>query len=224
VVAVDAAAFGVSLVALAVLNVPPTAPAMRSPWRDLANGWQQFRMQTWLWPTTVQFALFNLLTWALFLLIGPILARQYMGGARLAKHRRGDGVRLGRGRAGPAQATAASAARHRSHRQLGIRGACLLLSLHLPVYAVALGACAAGVGSAMFGTYWTTVMQRQVPEEMLARMHSAQPVSWSSGRSRGRSDPARCLESPRPTRLVFEARLSGASRARKPVPEGLVIL
>jgi hypothetical protein len=52
----------------------------------------------------------------------------------------------------------------------GYPAPCLLLSLHLPVYGVALGACTAGVGSAMFGTYRTTVIQRQVPEEMLARV------------------------------------------------------
>src|SRR5260221_14440943 len=47
---------------------------------------------------------------------------------------------------------------------------CLMLFLHLPVYAVAAGACVAGVGSAVSSTYWTTVLQRRVPQEMLARV------------------------------------------------------
>src|SRR5262249_8073496 len=82
VIAVDAATFGVSLISLAVLNIPRAAPALHSPWRDLADGWHLFRAQAWLWVTTVQFALFNLLTWAPYLLVGPILAREYLGGAR----------------------------------------------------------------------------------------------------------------------------------------------
>jgi len=32
--------------------------------------------------TTIQFALFNLFSWAPYLLLGPILARDYLGGAR----------------------------------------------------------------------------------------------------------------------------------------------
>jgi hypothetical protein len=44
-----------------------------------------------------------------------------------------------------------------------------MLCLHLPVLAVAAGAFLAGAGSATFGTYFSTVMPRRVPEEMLAR-------------------------------------------------------
>jgi hypothetical protein len=36
----------------------------------------------WLWMTTLQFAPFNLITWGPYLLLGPVLARAYLGGAR----------------------------------------------------------------------------------------------------------------------------------------------
>jgi hypothetical protein len=173
VIAVDAATFGVSLISLAVLSIPGTAPAMRSPWRDLADGWHDFRAQAWLWVTTVQFALFNLLTWAPYLLLGPVLARQYLGGASAW------GTVMAAMALGSVLTGLALVGR-RPRRPLvvavvgsyGYGLPCLLLSLHLPVYAVALGACAAGAGSAMFGTYWTTVMQRRVPHEMLARVNA----------------------------------------------------
>jgi len=71
VIAVDAATSGVSLL----------SPRPRSPWRDLAEGWREFRAQRWLCVITVQFALFNVLTWAPYLLLGPLLARRYLGGA-----------------------------------------------------------------------------------------------------------------------------------------------
>lgn len=171
VIAADAATFGVSLISLAVLNVPKIAPAARSPWRDLADGWHQFRAQAWLSVTTVQFALFNLLTWAPYLLLGPIMAREYLGGAR-AWGTVVAAMALG------SVLTGLALVGRRPRRPLvvavvgsyGYGLPCLLLALHLPVYAVALGACAAGMGSALFGTYWTTVMQRQVPQEMLARV------------------------------------------------------
>jgi len=47
---------------------------------------------------------------------------------------------------------------------------CLLLALHAPAYGVAAGALAAGAGSAVFNTFSTTVLQQQVPPEMLARV------------------------------------------------------
>jgi len=65
VIAVDAAGFGASVVALARLRVPPAGQPAHSPWRDLTESWALFRSQTWLWVTTLQFALSNLLTWAL---------------------------------------------------------------------------------------------------------------------------------------------------------------
>jgi hypothetical protein len=171
VIAADAATFGVSLISLAVLNVPQIAPAARSPWRDLADGWHQFSAQAWLSVTTIQFALFNLLTWAPYLLLGPIMAREYLGGAR-AWGTVVAAMALG------SVLTGLALVGRRPRRPLvvavvgsyGYGLPCLLLALHLPVYAVALGACAAGMGSALFGTYWTTVMQRQVPQEMLARV------------------------------------------------------
>jgi hypothetical protein len=46
---------------------------------------------------------------------------------------------------------------------------CLLLALRAPLPLVAAGALAAGSGSAVFGTYWTTVMQQRVAPELLGR-------------------------------------------------------
>ena len=54
----------------------------------------------------------------------------------------------------------------------GYAAPCLMLSLHLPVYAVAVGASAAGAGSAIFSTYFATVQQQRVPAEALARVTS----------------------------------------------------
>jgi MFS family permease len=171
VIAVDAATFGVSLISLSLLRVPAIRPATHSAWRDFTEGWHQFRAQTWLWVVTVQFALFNLLTWAPFLLLGPLLARAYLGGARAW------GIVTAAMALGSVLAGLALVGR-KPRRPLivavigsyGYAAPCLMLSLHLPVYAVAAGACAAGAGSAIFGTYFSTVQQQRVPAEALARV------------------------------------------------------
>jgi MFS family permease len=170
VIAADAVTFGVSVLSLALLQIPPASPATQSPWRDLADGWAQFRGQTWLWLTTVQFALFNLLTWAPYLLLGPILARQYLGGAGAW------GVILA-AYAGGSVLTGLALVGRRPQRPLTVAIAgtfgyalpCLLLALRAPLLPVAAAALAAGCGSAVFGTYWTTVMQQRIAPELLGR-------------------------------------------------------
>jgi MFS family permease len=171
VIAIDAASFGISLLSLALLRVPAIRPPTRSPWRDFIEGWQEFRAQTWLAVITVQFALFNLLTWAPFLLLGPLLAHEYLGGAR-AWGTVTAAMALG------SVLTGLALVGRRPRRPLvaavigsyGYAAPCLMLSLHLPLFAVAAGACAAGAGSATFSTYFATVQQQRVPAEALARV------------------------------------------------------
>lgn len=170
VVALDATSFGVSVVSLAVVRVAPGRRPAQSPWRDLIDGWTVFRSQTWLWLTTAQFALFNLLTWAPYLLLGPILARQYLGGA-------GAWGVIAASIAVGSVLTGLALVGRRPRRPLivavtgtfGYALPCLTLALHAPLVVVAVAALAAGCGSAIFGTYWMTVMQQRVAPELLSR-------------------------------------------------------
>jgi Transmembrane secretion effector len=171
VIACDAASFAVSVGCLARLTVPPVSQAHQSPLRDFADGWAVFRSQTWLWVTTLQFTLFNLFSWAPYLLLGPILARQYLGGAKgwgiiAASYAAGSvlcGVALvGRRPARPLLVAAIGT--------LGYPVPPLLLALHAPIYLVAPGALAAGTGSAVAVTYLSTVTQQRVPRSMLGRV------------------------------------------------------
>ena len=170
VIALDAASFGVSVLSLALLTIPAASPPTQSPWRDLADGWAQFRGQAWLWLTTVQFALFNLFTWAPYLLLGPILARQYLGGA-------GAWGAIAAAYAGGSVLAGLALVGRRPRRPLvvavvgtfGYALPCLLLALRAPLLPVIAAAAAAGCGSAVFGTFWTTVMQQRVAPELLGR-------------------------------------------------------
>jgi MFS family permease len=171
VIALDAASYGASVLALSLLRLPAAGRSRRSPLRDLADGWSQFRSHTWLWVTTVQFALFNLITWAPLLLLGPVLAKDYLGGARAW------GIIVAALAAGSILAGALLVGRRpRRPLVIGVIGTfgfplpCLLLALHGPAYGVAAAALAAGAGSTVFSTFFTTVLQQQVPPEMLARV------------------------------------------------------
>ena len=170
VISLDAASFGISVLSLTLIRVPPARAATQSPWRDLADGWAVFRSQTWLWLTTAQFALFNLLTWAPYLLLGPILARQYLGGASAW------GV-IAAAIAGGSALTGLALVGRRPRRPLvvavigtfGYALPCLALALRAPLPVVAVAALAAGCGSELFGTFWMTVMQQRVAPDLLAR-------------------------------------------------------
>jgi hypothetical protein len=173
VIAIDAGTYGASMLALGLLAVPASQGARRSPRRDLADGWALFTSQTWLWVTTVQFALFNLFTWAPYLLLGPVLAHEYLGGARAW------GAILAAS-AAAAIVTGLALIGRRPRRLLtaaalgtfGYPVPCLMLALHAPVYAVAAGAAVAGAGSTVFATFCSTAMQQRIAPEALARVNA----------------------------------------------------
>jgi MFS family permease len=172
VVAVDAASYAVSAIALAMLRFPRTGRSPSSSLlRDLAEGWAEFSARAWLWVPTVQFALFNLLTWGPYLVLGPVLARDYLGGARawgviVACY--GGGAILGGllalGRRPRRPLVVANLA------TLGFPLPPLALALHLPAVAVAAGALLAGLGSALGGALEATVEQQLVPPQVLSRV------------------------------------------------------
>lgn len=175
VIAFDAASYGVSVLALASLRIPPAGVPVQSPWRDLAESWSTFKSESWLWVITVQFALFNLFTWAPYLLLGPILAREYLGGAQAW------GI-VTAAFAGGSVLGGVFMVGRRPNRPLlyaaictlGYPIPCLMLALRAPVYAVAGGALLAGLGGAIAGALDSTVQQQRIPPGMLARISAIQ--------------------------------------------------
>ena len=173
-IAADAGSYAVSALALALLSFPATGRARaRSLLGDLADGWAEFSSRPWLWLQTVQFTLFNLLTWGPYLVLGPVLARQYLGGARawgavLACYGGGAiiGGLLALGRRPRRPLLVATLT------TLGFPLPPLALALHLPAAVVAAGALLAGLGSALGGAIATTVTQQRLPAEVLSRVGS----------------------------------------------------
>jgi MFS family permease len=148
-----------------------TPAGRRALWRDMAEGWTEFRSRTWLWATTVQFAFFNLITWAPWMLLGPVMGRAYLGGAAVW------GAIMGVQGAGAITAGLLSLGR-RPRRPIVVATIgtfCYALpdvpmALHASAMWVAAAAFCCGAGSAVSGTFSGTAMQQQVPPELIARV------------------------------------------------------
>ena len=139
----------------------------------MAEGWAEFRSRTWLWATTVQFAFFNLITWAPWMLLGPVMGQAYLGGAAVW------GAIMAVQGAGAIVAGLLCLGR-RPQRPLVIATIgtfCYALpdipmALHAAAPWVAVAAFACGSGSAVFSTFSGTTTQQQVPAEKLARVNA----------------------------------------------------
>ncbi|GAA1307358.1 MFS transporter [Planotetraspora silvatica] len=180
VVAVDALTYVVSAVALLALRVQdrPSRPAGRGGGAALLEGWAQFRSRTWLWVTTLQFTLFNLLVWAPFLVLGPVVAHERLGGARdwgLIMAFYGSGAVVG----GLASLGGRTPRRPLVVATIATAGWALpsgAIAAGLPVMPVAGAAFGAGIGSAVCGMLYATTNQRHMPAEVMARITSLTTV------------------------------------------------
>jgi MFS family permease len=179
VVAADAASYLASVLALGLLRLPRTETAepggqgRRTLFSDMAEGWSGFRSRSWLWVVTVQFAFFNLITWAPWMLLGPVEGRSYLGGAAVW------GAIMAVQGAGAIAAGLLSLGR-RPGRPMVIATVgtfCYALpdipmALHATAPWVAAAAFACGAGASVSNTFFGTALQQQVPPDMLARVTS----------------------------------------------------
>ncbi|MFD8597785.1 MFS transporter [Kitasatospora sp. NPDC059646] len=171
---VDALTYAVGGAALALLRLPATArPAAgeSSLLAELRAGWGEFSSRRWQWVSTLQACLFNLLVWAPFLVLGPVVADRRLGGAG------GWGVVMGAYGAGAALGGLLLLGREPA-RPLRLAVAVTAgwalpsgaLALGWPLPAVAVAAAGAGVTSIVCGTLFATLTQRHVPPEALGRV------------------------------------------------------
>jgi len=169
----DAATFAVSAGCLALLRLPPRAPARRSRFRDdLRQGWAVFRSRRWVWTFVVYFAIGNLL-WGAWAALGPVVADRDLGGAAawgVVLAAMGGGALIG----------SLLAVRARPRHPLLIAAvadglfalplACLAAAP--PVALIACGALLAGAGTALAISLWESTLQRHIPNESLSRVSS----------------------------------------------------
>jgi MFS family permease len=171
-IAIDSATYAVSAACLLRLNIPSRAPATQSSiLAQLAGGWHEFRSRTWLWAIVAQFATFNAICFAPFMVLGAVTAHDRLGGAEPW------GIILAALGAGSILGGLVSI-RMRARRPLvtGTLGAATfalplaLLALPAATALIAIAAGVAGVGLSIFSTLWETTLQREVPREVLSRV------------------------------------------------------
>lgn len=171
--AIDAGTFVASAFFLLQLRLPALArPPARHFVTELATGLHEVRTRTWVWVPLVAFSLTNL-SFAAFLVLGPVVARNELGGAR-------DWGLISTGGAIGALLGGAFALRLRPSHPLfaGFTAWALcaiplfMLAPPLPVAAIAAG-YAVGLGGISFGSsLWETTLQSQIPREVLSRVSS----------------------------------------------------
>ena len=171
-VAADAASYLVSAYCLARVSVPLVAAAGRSSFlAELRLGWQEFRSRAWLWAVVVSAALWHLLAYAPFIVLGAVVAKTDLGGARawgaiLAAQGIGaivGGLVMLRVRPARPLVTAMIAL-------FPYAAPMALLAVRAPVAAVAAGSFVAGWGLSTFSVLWDTTMQREIPPAVLSRV------------------------------------------------------
>lgn len=178
-IAFDAATFFLSACLLAALRVADVPrPQRRALIYELSDGWHEFRAQRWVWLISAQFAVTNATGMACFFVLGPLVAKQSLGGA----------VSWGIIMAGYTCGLVLGgliALRITFRRPLLAAPACALmivplmavLALQAPRTFVAAAALAAGLAAAVFGVLFDTALQREIPHEKLSRVTSYSIVS-----------------------------------------------
>lgn len=173
-IAFDALTYLVSAAFLARLKLPRSA-RLEAPsfLRELREGWGEFASRTWLWAIVVQFTFVNGLGHGAFVVLGPIVAKESLGGAGpwgLILAAEAVGLVIG----------GFLMLRFRPERLLLVATLAiflavpqyLLLAEAAPVLGIAAAAVVAGVGTELFGVLWDTTLQQQIPHDRLSRVSS----------------------------------------------------
>jgi len=174
--AIDAGSFLFSVAFLAGLRVEEQVRAVAQRfWRDLAEGWEEVRRVRWLTAGFLGFALGNVGI-GMFFVLGPLVARQHLGGAGPW------GLILTAGAIG-GFVGGLFAYRFRPRHPVAVAfgiwsvGAAPVLALVPPLpVVVIMAANAVFTASVITGnTLWETAMQREVRPDRLARVGA---IDW----------------------------------------------
>jgi MFS family permease len=173
--ALDGATYALGALFVGMLRPAPSEAVVeeRHFRRELAEGWREFRSRSWLWVTIFQFALINAYAIGAFLVLGPFVAEEHLGGAAAW------GFILAAEAVGMIIAGIV-ALRYRPERPLLVATLAvltmapllLLLGMAAPLILILAAALVAGVGLELYGVFWDTTLQQHIPDEKLSRVSS----------------------------------------------------
>jgi len=171
--AVDAASFAGSAVFL--LRIPPLhrEPAPRQHFfAEVAVGWREVSSRSWAWSTLIGNAFCNM-AFAIFLVLGPVLALHRLGGA-------GGWGLVSSGMTVGTLISGMIAMWYRARRLIAFGMwmvvltalPMLALAARLPLYLVVIAGAVGMLGVLVLNTNWDTAIQQVVPNELLSRFRS----------------------------------------------------
>lgn len=171
-VLIDGLTYLASVVSLYLIRIEWTPRVVTESFmRELKQGWSAFWSRTWLWVIVLEFSMVNVLESAPTTVLGPVIAKQSLGGApawggALAIGGLGaivGGIVMLRWRA-------AFPLRMATVASFTFALPMLALANRSPVLVLGIAFFFSSFGSAIFGTLWSTTMQREIPSEMLSRL------------------------------------------------------
>jgi predicted MFS family arabinose efflux permease len=152
-------------------------PAGAGLWRELRDGWWEFRSRTWLWTIVAQYCLILMAWYGGFMVLGPAVARSHLGGpAAWGAITAAESVGL---IAGGLMSLRFSPRRPMLFVVLmGMTIAVPTLSLAMLWPLPLVCACAFGAGLAVevMMVQWTVALARHIPPDKLARVSSYDAV------------------------------------------------
>ena len=169
---IDAGTFFGAAVLLARIRVVRRVAAVRQRFRaELAAGWHEVRQRRWLWSSIGYFGVFQLVNLSTFLVLGPVISRESLGGAgawALIATAFGVGDVAGN----------LLALRFEAERPLRATfllsfltvPSLILLGLEEPALAIAATEVLGGVAVGYADAVWHASLQRHVPREALSRV------------------------------------------------------
>ncbi len=171
--AVDASSFaGSAAFLLAMAPLGRVAQERQRFFTELAAGWREVSSRTWAWATLAGNAVSNM-AFAVFLVLGPVLALRHLGGASawgLVSSGFAVGALLG--------GLVAFWIKARRPIAFGMATSMLMalpiltLAARLPLYVIVAAAVIAMTGGIVLNTNWDTAVQQLIPNDMLSRFRS----------------------------------------------------
>jgi MFS family permease len=157
------------------LRVTRAAPAGDGPGmlRELRDGWAEFRSRTWLWVIVAQFCVVMAAWYAGFQVLGPVAARQHLGGAAAwGAITAAESLGFVSGGLTSLRFTPRRPMLFCVLAGAAIAASPLSLALALPLPAVCAVTFGIGMASEVMMVQWMVAMARAIPPDKLARVSS----------------------------------------------------
>lgn len=173
-IGMDATSYAISAACLAFIHVPPNERKITTSFlTDLKQGWSEFRQHKWLQLVTAQYGLLNLVAFAPFFVLGPVIFSSMPHGARswgLIASATGVGGVIG----------GLLILRFRPPRPLiayeiaaGLLAAPLvMLAVHASIPMLMASSAVFGLALSILNVTVQTTIQERMPEEVLSRINA----------------------------------------------------